>query len=441
MILSSLYAVALKSVPLFFTTSANENISSNTSLWTIASDETAFDISCYYISPYATLANMGINISGELQGSAVNMGVGKKYVLRTYLGAESGGMDYLLSQSDVPAGGTIFETLSLSGSTAPSGSYYMTTVLLEEVAGDYDGDGVLDTAYVTTDTYLLGTQVEYQNTDQPNAPTVVTLTSIGSEMMRVKWKAPTGGPVPDGYSIKLYEKNGGSWVDTGCGYQLEISELTPVEGFYTLDMAVTAGDKNLRLSAGKTYKASVSAFRYLGDGDGDGTNDSLPLNGSETMSGDVYLPKASYPVLSYSPEPVTDGDSMKLYLLNGSKEITVTSNEKVKIVVTRMDTGEEVSCYKSSQTEYYFTTPDDFSGALNLKITAKDAEGDVTVDYIGLRPDDTAPVITLDSDIFRADRETGVFTITGVTEGFAKVSLADINVNGDTNGADFDTYE
>lgn len=393
--------------------------------WTVSSSATAFDISCYYASPYASLPDMSLT-GTALTGTAIDMDSEADYVLRTYLGTEEGRTDYLLSQSDVPSNGTIGETLSLSGSIAPTGSYYVTMVLLEEISGDFNGDGGIESAYVTTDTFTFDTTVNYTNSEQPDPPMDVSLTVIGSELMRIRWKAPAAGPGVDGYYIRLYQQNGGDWTETGANYLLKASDLiADAEGYYTFDMAVTVGDKTLHLEADNTYKAGITAFRYLEDEDGDGTGDSLPVEGGEAQSGGAYLPEAVYPVLSYSPAPSSDVDSMKLLYIKGATQITVTSDVTADIAVTRMDTDTAVAQTPSPTTTLTFDTPADFIGALNLKITATDADGDITVDYIGLRLDDTAPLITLDSDSFKADQNTGAFTASGVTESRAKVTITD----------------
>ena len=393
--------------------------------WTISSNAAAFDISCYYARPYASFT--GMNLSGTaLTGTAIDMDSEADYILRTYLGTQEGGTDYLLSQSGVPSDGGIDETLSLSGSVAPTGSYYVTTVLLEEISGDFNGDGGIESAYVTTDTFAFDTTVNYTNSEQPDPPTDVSLTATGSELMRVRWKVPAAGPGVDGYYIRLYQQNGGDWTETGANYLLKASDLTAdAEGYYTFDMAVTVGDKTLHLEADNTYKAGITAFRYLADEDGDGTDDSLPVEGGEAQSGGAYLPEATYPVLSYSPAPSSDVDSMKLLYIKGATQITVTSDVAADIAVTRMDTDTVVAQTPGPTTTLTFDTPADFTGALNLKITAADADGDITVDYIGLRLDDTAPLITLDSDSFKADRNTGAFTAGGVTESRARVTVTD----------------
>ncbi len=63
------------------------------------------------------------------------------------------------------------------------------------------------------------------------------------------------------------------------------------------------------------------------------------------------------------------------------------------------------------------------------------------MDYIGLRLDETAPLITLDSASFTANRGTGAFSITGVTESGGTVSVLSVITDSGTNGAALDSNE
>ncbi|GEM_PF-3871433 len=155
--------------------------------------------------------------------------------------------------------------------------------------------------------------------------------------------------------------------------------------------------------------------------DEDGENDSFPAESAEVQSSEKYLPKVSFPELFYTPQPVKDGkNGMKIFNIKGKTEITVESDVKAKIVVTRMDIDKGVHGAVLAQSIgmnsdiLVFYTPEDFDGVLNLKVTATDVEGDVTVDYLGLRLDNVSLLITLDSDSFRADCNTGTFSATCV---------------------------
>ncbi len=425
--------------------------------WNFVSSSAPFDIACYYASPYASLISMDIT-GDKLSGMVKDTDDSTSYILRTYLGTEKGGTDYLILQSEIPVNGEINETLSLSGGAVPTGSYYVTTVLLEQIKEDFDGDGNIEEdeiAFVKTDACEFddSNKVNYINTLHPDVPEDVKLASIGSELMRAEWKEPSGGPDVDGYYIKLYQKEGSNWIATGANYLLKTDVLIKdAGGAYTFDMAVTAGNNNgtvTPLKADRNYRIGITAFRYLMDEDEDGNNDSFPAESEEAQSSGVHLPKASFPELTYTPQPVkNDENGMKLLNIREKTQITVKSDVKAKIVVVRMDIDEGSDGAVLAQTSdmnnfmLTFDTPEDFEGALNLKITATDAENDITVDYLGLRLDNVPPLITLDSDSFRADYNTGRFSVTGVTESNAKVMLAGPIITGDeTNGADIDNLD
>jgi hypothetical protein len=411
--------------------------------YTISSDNADFDIACIYASPFASFYNMSLS-DNNLNGSVKDMENGTEYILRTYLGSKSGSTDYLLSQSNVTTGSSISGTLELSGTVAPTGNYYVTTLLLEKHNENFDGDNIIDTdefAYITTDTYKFNDTVLYTNTMQPETPFMVELKSIGSEMMQVGWRSISSDV--DGYNIRLYQQEKGEYVPTGLVYQLKASDLTAESyGSYKYDMAITVGDIKNRLESDKNYKIGITTFKYLVDENNDGINDSLPIESTEIQGNEIFLPKATYPVLSYARS--FSGDGMKIYPVSGSTEIEMSSDVEANIVVTRMDTN-TVFFNGNELSQIYFRTPDDFTGALNLKIVATDAEGDITVDYIGLRLSDVPPPIALDSELFKANYNDGNFTVTGISESGTSVTalilsssedvlLDEFTVNADANG-------
>lgn len=406
--------------------------------WNFVSSGAPFDMACYYSNPFASLTNMDLSsdvITGEVKDMSSS-----SYMLRTYLGNEKGSTDYLISQTEIPSGGSISEVLALAGGAVSTGSYFVTTVLLEEIKEDFDGDGTVESdevAYVKTDDFEFdeSQKVIYTNNIQPNQPEEVKLEATGNENMRASWKEPAGGAAVDGYFIKLYQKNGSDWVATGANYILKQKDLAKnADGEYTFDMAVTGGNNNEFISPLEprhNYMIGMTAFSYLGDEDGDGKNDKLPVESAEAKSSEQFLPEATYPKLTYDPQPVNSGEGgMKVLNIRESTYIKVKSDVNAKLIVTRMDMDESsdeaviAQSYDSSSRELHFYTPDDFEGALNLKITATDVEGDVTVDYLGLRLDNVPPILTLDSYLFSADRNTGNFSITGVTEPSSKIMLA-----------------
>ena len=105
------------------------------------------------------------------------------------------------------------------------------------------------------DSQTLGT-VLYTNTQQPNAPTDVTLTFVGNEVMRAAWEEV---PNVDGYRVTVYQQEpNGDWKDTGFGYDLD-------ENTTSIDMALTVGGEETKnsknLSPNETYKVGVRAYK------------------------------------------------------------------------------------------------------------------------------------------------------------------------------------
>lgn len=75
------------------------------------------------------------------------------------------------------------------------------------------------TVLAAIDSQQFADKVSYTNNNpyQPKAPADATLTFTGNEVMRAAWQ-----PVENvnGYRVKIYQEQNGSWVDTGFGYDL-----------------------------------------------------------------------------------------------------------------------------------------------------------------------------------------------------------------------------
>lgn len=387
--------------------------------WSVVSDDTAFDIACYYAHPYATLSGMSLS-SGRMTGNIQDMAPETNYILRTYLGTEAGETTHLLEERKLASDGVIDASLPLAGGVVPTGQYQVTTVLLEEILEDFDGDGNPESTPITTDTHAFAEKISYSNLYQPQEPGVPTLTAVGNEVMRVTWRPPAEGEAPEGYYLRLYLKDGDDWTETGANHLLKASALTAdTGGDYSWEMAVTTGDAGACLAADKTYRVGVTAFKYLEEGD-------FPVESSEVFSGDEFLPEAVLPVLTYTPEPSGNAGQMKILPLKEPGEVTVHSDTATTISVIRMDTSEVLKQTESPADQLAFDVPD-FTGALNLKITATDSQGDIAVDYLGIRLDDTPPLVTLDKASFEADYETGAFVVKGVTESLAEITVSPVD--------------
>lgn len=397
-------------------------------------------------------ASTSSGVSGTIKSSVVNPEAGAKYIVRTYLGEEYGGADYLLDETVVTDDDLSTDELdftievSLSGTAAPSGTYHSTIFLMREetITGD---DGTEQKVLVAIDSNSTGTNFTYENTNAPSdAPDDVTLTAIGNENMTASWSAVSGA---DGYKIVIYDEDG---KDTGLGYEYDaeqfnsasenyISGLKVEDGTYFIDMAMTVGDE---LEANESYIVGVSA--YSSDTTTIGS-DSTPIKyyGPEGQSAVAYLPeyqKLELDITYNSSYPLTANEDTGTYTLpireaNIGKTAVVEvqnaqSGADYQITVTRTDIaddeeGHTVATSASGMHAVSFTVQK-FVGTLPLRIEASVKRTDngvevtdTTVKYLYIIYDDVAPIITLDQDVFLAD-ENGKVSITGTTEPGATVS-------------------
>jgi hypothetical protein len=158
-------------------------------------------------------------------------------------------------------------------------------------------------------------------------------------------------------------------------------------------MAVTAGGENLRLQAGETYKAGISAFCYLEDEDGDGTPDSLPVESAEEQSAGVFLPAATYPMLTYSPVPPSGGDTIKLLSVSGETEITVSSDTQA----TSLYAHGTLRGFGSGLAGTMLTFENRSLKSRGISKSPPRSAGGQNDGVSRLLTDNTAPLITLDS--------------------------------------------
>lgn len=108
---------------------------------------------------------------------------------------------------------------------------------------------------------------------------------------------------------------------------------------------------------------------------------------------------------------------------------TVTCGETDHIQVTRMDTDQELTGDGNNT----FTIPD-FTGSLMLCVSGIKGK-DVTSEFLLVNMDKTDPVLTLASPIVFANRSTGAYTITGMTEAGSKVVYDSGSVYAESDGS------
>ena len=434
------------------------------------------------VSPADRLSDVTFGNNGSVSGSVEYPDAGTKYVVRTYLGTEKGGTDYLVDERDVENNSFNF-TVSSSGTAAPTGSYYLTTYLMKEVSYT-DDSGEKQTGYIAigydgSDTQLFS----YTNENTPAVPTDVTLKANGNETMVASWKAPSDTSNVDGYKITIYEQNEkDEWVDSGYGYEYDATQFQKTvngeknksyisglsideNGNYTIDMAVTMGGRGATkddpsqkiegvgepeaLEANKSYKVGVSAYNSeaitIGDDEAQQEEvQTVKYYGAEAQNSDgVYLPEYTPLVINIKLDGKTQGGESVYKDLSaddaGIYNAYISSSEKNKLqiwddaysaafTVTRMNDGTAITGTAEGNT-YYYSIPNDFEGALMLEVTASVTDSrynvtDTTTYYVLVCRDDVAPIVTLDSETFYTGSDTSGFTITGVTEPGATVSLS-----------------
>ena len=398
-----------------------------------------------------TLDDSSYRVSGEVKYAEEDT----KYVLRTYFVEKEGGADYLIDEKIEVNPNSISVDIPNRGTHAPSGKYYVTSFLMTEkttTVADENGKSENVTALMAIDSQTLGT-VLYTNTQQPNAPTDVTLTFVGNEVMKAAWDKVDDA---DGYRVTVYQKDGNEWKDTGFGYDLDAKTTS-------IDMALTVGgeetENSKNLSANETYMVGVSAYKeepYFTESAGTGSTESTEtgsMEGEETsaaestagstagsggtntqkaltakyysteaMSNDEILPQ-------YTPLNMTlnvngtgcikDDETHVYHAYVGENPGTLTVDCAAdSITVTRMDmtTGGEI---KANADGTGYPIPD-FTGSLMLKIDGKQGM-DVTSVFLLVSRDETPPVLTLSDPVFFADRDTGEYAVTGTADAGSEI--------------------
>ena len=371
--------------------------------------------------------------SNNLTGKVKYPENGKTYVLRTYLGSTEGDAAYLVDEQTVTDTDTDNLSVSLpdSGELLPTGTYYATSFLMTEKDFTLEG-GKKVTTLAAIDHQKFNAPISYTNTMQPDAPLKATLEFIGNEVMSAEWDPVAGA---DGYHVTIYQKDGTDWKDTGFGYDLGADKNT-------IDMALTVGGSAVsfngegeaasapaeNLTADKDYKIGVRAYKEKTIEKGKGKYYS-----SETSSNEENLPK--YTPLNISlalngADCTKDANGVfQAYVGKKTNTLTVTCGEAERIQVTRMDTDQKLTGDGNNT----FTIPD-FTGSLMLCVSGIKGK-DVTSEFLLVNMDKTDPVLTLTSPIFFANRSTGAYTITGMTEAGSEVIYDSGSVYAESDGS------
>ena len=384
-----------------------------------AGELTFTDEKTFSVEPFEKLA-LTLNdnqISGKVKYAVDNT----PYVIRTYFSNEEGGADYMISEQEISDTSNIELSVPTSGAIAPTGEYYVTAFLMTKKQADLNGDGKEEDALIAIDNQAFNTKVAYTNVNEPSAPTDVTLQTSGNEVMRAEWNASDN---VDGYSVRIYEEKDGEWTDTGFGYDLD-KDTTAV------DMALTVGGNGVSVNENgdtaesvpaenllpdKTYKVGVRAYKKSEYG---------KYYSKETESTGEFLPKYTPMDIALSMngnECTADENGVyHAYIGGGDNTLSVSgSDADATFKLTRMDTNDQIPNENGENT---FAIPK-FEGSLMFKIDGISGK-DVTSVFLLINMDKEPPVLTLSSDIFYADNESGDYTITGISDAGSRIMYGD----------------
>ena len=111
----------------------------------------------------------------------------------------------------------------------------------------------------------------------------------------------------------------------------------------------------------------------------------------------------------------------RAYIGDGDNTLSVSgSDADATFKLTRMDTNDQIPNENGENT---FAIPE-FEGSLMFKIDGISGK-DVTSVFLLINMDKEPPVLTLSSDIFYADNESGDYTITGISDAGSRIMYGD----------------
>ena len=427
-----------------------------------AASKWKIEASCDFTYEFLASADLtGVKLDLDAQNKATanitNPQTGKTYAVRFYLDTEQDrtGTNYYLGMVE----SSPYEwTIPTSGALAPTGSYYVTAVLVEGVKADLNGDGTIEEnefSWVTVDTATSETTISYTNDRTPAVPTNVALAATGNETLTASWDTVAGA---DGYRVTLYYMDGNTEKQAGAAYVLENEDFgsskqphatKDASGKLSLRMAPTVGGNNVTVgypnteATGEVNKEDVTLTRNGTENDitptetnyyvkveafkketVEGVTGGLRYYSNPATSSQVNLP-------AYTPPDVgviTDTQYVRLDGSNGYATLLWNAlptgtlfeiNSAVDSITITPEQGSGTFDVAGGSVEWTVTCDEAarqlITNSGRVKLTVKRGI-DSTDYYLRLALDDVPPLLTLDADNVCADMTTGAYTVAGRTE-------------------------
>ena len=391
-------------------------------------------------SAFATLdpAGTGPDGAGKLDYTVKDASANTRYKIQMLLGTEQGKGDYLIAETAELTAADLANTgklpYLLSGTAAPSGTYYPGYVLLEYVEAKDASGQTYGTWAAVDQIYGDSATLTYVNNTEIPAPESVSLTYTGNGSMTAVWSAVTGA---DAYQLAVYEEAASGLEDTGIRFVTDDASTT-----FVMDLS--------SLTAGKSYRVGVNAIRYQRDRvvDDDTNQESFVISpdgkyqdGREGLSAPALMPQSAKPEIRYSENVKTgEGNSHTMYVSANGSTFTITSAKALNISVKEKDSGTPLSVAEEETGVWTVTVPAQASSAGSgsdapfiLEVVAKDASsGDYVLDYITATLDSIAPPLSVDNlgDFPKWQIESGFYAnIKGQSEAGAKIYIYKYNKN------------
>ncbi len=423
--------------------------------WEFLTPEVSADLILFEAGVLPKLTTIGGNIDGtgkNIEATWDGNDLGKLDSLSFYLttedddgnstGEESG--EFLINLIDSTAiadkSGTFLIPKDLK-----SGKYYLRAVYSKED----EVNGVI----------VNNTPIVHTNINQPDDPTNVIIENAGDLAFGVNLTGTLDG---DGYLASVYEVDNDELKATditNMTYEKnEKGELPDISIGGSYESIDKDGNTNIYgLTAGKSYKVGVTAYKYVDEDDDE--QDDFIMYGNEVLSNEVVLSAVTPPEIIISPRlpfiPIEkeewhqdeEGNPIKSTItedISPSKDVTFDISSDVAIngiwFLDSID-NEGMSGEFTDVTDFSIELNDLLEGGHTLNISGKNMNGDSYRRTVVFTVDTQPPKLLLSSPMNGGFfKEDGTLKIAGVTDGDAYLTIM---VDGDIirNSRDINTLD